>query len=81
MAQIQQTKAGELVKDISSQKILNVKGANVKNEKVNKKDANIKDGFDDDEGFEAKNKPKVDTKAGGRETLPNGGDTTKLKLL
>ena len=78
MAQIQQTKAGELVKDISivkdisSQKNLNVKGANVKNEKVNKKDANIKDGFDDDEGFEAKNKPKVDTKAGGRETLPTG---------
>ena len=51
-----------------------MKGANVKNEKVNKKDANIKDGFDDDEGFEAKNKPKVDTKAGGRETLPIRGD-------
>ena len=75
MAQIQQTKAGELVNDISSQKNLNVKGANVKNEKVNKEDANIKDGFDNDEGSEAKNKPEVDTKAGGRETLQIRGDT------
>ena len=75
MAQIQQTKAGGLVIDISSQKNLNVKGANVKNDKVNKEDANIKDSFDDDEGSEAKNKPKVDTKAGGRETLPIRGDT------
>ena len=75
MAQIQQTKAGGLVIDISSQINLNVKGANVKNEKVNKKDANIKDGFDNDEGSEAKNKPKVDTKAGDRETLPIRGDS------
>ena len=74
MAQIQQTKAGGLVIDISSQKNLNVKGANVKNEKVNKEDADIKDSFDNDKGNEAKNKPKVDTKAGGRETLPNRGD-------
>ena len=74
MAQIQQTKAGELVSDISSQKNLNVKGANVKNEKGNKKDADIKDGFDN----EAKNKPKVDTKAGDRETLPNRGDNSVL---
>ena len=51
-----------------------MKGAIVKNEKVNKEDANIKDGFDNDEGSEAKNKPKVDTKAGGRETLPIRGD-------
>ena len=51
-----------------------MKGANVKNDKVNKEDANIKDSFDDDEGSEAKNKPKVDTKAGGRETLPIRGD-------
>ena len=52
-----------------------MKGANVKNDKVNKEDANIKDSFDDDEGSEAKNKPKVDTKAGRRETLPIRGDT------
>ena len=52
-----------------------MKGANVKNEKVNKGDADIKDGFDDNEGSEAKNKPKVDTKAGDRETLPIRGDT------
>ena len=75
MAQIQQTKAGGLVIDISSQKNLNVKGANVKNDKVNKADADIKDSFDNDKGNEAKNKPKVDTKAGGRETLPIRGDT------
>ena len=64
MAQIQQTKAGGLVSDISSQNTLNGKGENVKNDKVNKEDANIKDSFDDDEGSEAKNKPKVDAKAG-----------------
>ena len=51
-----------------------MKGANVKNDKVNKEDANIKDSFDNDKGNEAKNKPKVDTKAGGRETLPIRGD-------
>ena len=50
-----------------------MKGANVKNEKVNKGDADINDGFDNDKGNEAKNKPKVDTKAGGRETLPIRG--------
>ena len=49
-----------------------MKGANVKNDKVNKEDANIKDSFDDDEGSEAKNKPKVDTKAGGREFCRKG---------
>ena len=54
-----------------------MKGANVKNDKVNKEDANIKDSFDDDEGSEAKNKPKVDTKAGGRETLSIRGDRAK----
>ena len=64
MAQIQQTKAGGLVSDISSQKTLNGKGENVKNDEVNKEVANIKDSFDDDESIEAKNKPKVDAKAG-----------------
>ena len=58
-----------------------MKGANVKNEKVNKEDADIKDSFDNDKDNEAKNKPKVDTKAGGRETLPNGGDNVEMMLM
>ena len=66
MAQIQQTKAGELVIDISSKKNTIVKGANVTDEKVNKGDADITDGFDYDKDNEAKNKP-------GRETLPIQG--------
>ena len=74
MAQIQQTKAGGLVSDISSQKTLNGKGENVKNDKVNKEYANIKDSFDNDESSEAKIKLKVDAKAGRRETLPIRGD-------
>ena len=75
MAQIQQTKAGGLVSDISSQKTLNGQGENVTNDKVNKEYANIKDSFDNDESSEAKIKLKVDAKAGRRETLPNRGDT------
>ena len=71
MAQIQQTKAGKLVIDISSQKNLTVKGANVKNEKVNKGDADINDGFDNDKDNEAKNKP-------GRERFPSRGDTATV---
>ena len=74
MAQIQQTKAGGLVSDISSQKTLNGQGENVTNDKVNKEYANIKDSFDNDESSEAKIKLKVDAKAGRRETLPNRGD-------
>ena len=71
MAQIQQTKAGELVIDISSKKNTIVKGANVKDEKVNKGDADINDGFDNDKDNEAKNKP-------GRERFLYRGDTATV---
>ena len=43
-------------------------GETVKDEQINKRDADINDGFDNDKDNEAKNKP-------GRETLPNRGDS------
>ena len=48
-----------------------MKGANVKDEQINKGDADITDGFDYDKDNEAKNKP-------GRERFLFRGDTATV---
>ena len=48
-----------------------MKGVNVKDEQINKRDADINDGFDYDKDNEAKNKP-------GRERFPFRGDTATV---